>query len=74
MWPAFVVADPGRRLILHRLPPVGTGVDLVPAILLATFGNLVLIGAVAPWLARRIWATAAGRRPRRAGRWRSARC
>ena len=42
-------------LILHLLPPIGTGVDLIPAILLATFGNLLLIGAVAPWLARRTW-------------------
>ena len=40
---------------MWRLPPIGTGVDPVPAILIATFGNLVLIGAVAPWLARRIW-------------------
>ena len=29
------------------LPPIGTGVDLIPAILVATFGNLLLIGAVA---------------------------
>ncbi len=56
MWPAFIVVTLLDGLILHRLPPVGTGVDLVPAILLATFGNLALIGAVAPWLARRIWA------------------
>ena len=31
------------------------GIDLIPAILLATFGNLILIGAVGPWLARRTW-------------------
>jgi hypothetical protein len=30
-------------------------VDLVPGILLATFGNLFLVGALAPWLARRTW-------------------
>jgi hypothetical protein len=30
-------------------------VDIIPAILLATFGNLVLIGALGPWLARRVW-------------------
>jgi hypothetical protein len=56
MWPAFVVVTLLDGLILHLLPPVGTGVDIVPAILLAVFGNLVLVGAVAPWLARRIWA------------------
>jgi hypothetical protein len=56
MWPAFIVLTLVDGLILHRLPPVSTGVDLIPGILLATFGNLVLIGALAPWLARRIWA------------------
>jgi hypothetical protein len=55
MWPAFVAVTFLDGLILHLLPPVSTGVDLVPAILLATFGNLVLVGALAPWLARRAW-------------------
>jgi hypothetical protein len=55
MWPSFIALTLLDGLILHLLPPIGTGVDLIPAILLATFGNLVLIGAVAPWLARRIW-------------------
>ena len=56
MWPAFVLLTLVDGLVLHLLPPVGTGVDLVPAILIAVFGNLVLIGALAPWLARRVWA------------------
>ncbi len=56
MWPAFIAVTIVDGLILHLLPPVGTGVDIVPGILLATFGNLILIGAVAPWLARRTWA------------------
>jgi hypothetical protein len=55
MWPAFVVVTLVDGIILHRLPPVGTGVDLIPGILLATFGNLVLIGVLGPWLARRTW-------------------
>ncbi len=55
MWPAFVAITLIDGLILHLLPPVRTGVDLIPGILLATFGNLILIGALAPWLARRIW-------------------
>jgi hypothetical protein len=55
MWPTFVAITLLDGLIMWRLPPIGTGVDPVPAILIATFGNLVLIGAVAPWLARRIW-------------------
>jgi hypothetical protein len=55
MWPSFIAITLLDGLILHLLPPIGTGVDLIPAILLATFGNLIVIGAVAPWLARRTW-------------------
>ncbi|MGH3993999.1 MAG: hypothetical protein ACRDSN_16260 [Pseudonocardiaceae bacterium] len=55
MWPTFIAITLLDGILLHRLPPVRTGVDLIPAILLATFGNLILIGAVGPWLARRIW-------------------
>jgi hypothetical protein len=55
MWPTFIAVTLVDGLILHLLPPVGTGVDLIPGILLATFGNLILIGAVAPWLAKRTW-------------------
>ena len=55
MWPTFIAVTLLDGLIMWRLPPIGTGVDPVPAILIATFGNLALIGAVAPWLARRIW-------------------
>ena len=68
MWPSFVVITLVDGLILHLLPPVRTGVDLIPGILLATFGNLVLVGLVAPWLARRLWhnrtAAARGAPPR----------
>jgi hypothetical protein len=56
MWPSFVVLTFVDGLLLHWLPPVRTGVDVIPGILLATFANLVLIGAVGPWLARRAWA------------------
>jgi hypothetical protein len=55
MWPTFVAITLLDGLLLHLLPPERTGIALVPAILIATFGNLVLIGAVGPWLARRIW-------------------
>jgi hypothetical protein len=55
MWPTFVAVTLVDGLILHLLPPIGTGVDIVPGMLLATFGNLLLIGAIAPWLARRTW-------------------
>ena len=32
-----------------------TGVNFIPALLISTFGNLILVGAAAPWLARRMW-------------------
>ena len=56
MWPAFVAVTIADGLILHWLPPIRTGVDVIPGILLATFGNLLIVGAIAPWLARRIHA------------------
>ena len=56
MWPTFVVLTLLDGVVLHLLPPVQTGVDLIPGILIAVFGNLVLVGAIAPWLAKRIWA------------------
>ena len=56
MWPTFAAVTLLDGLIMWRLPPVGGGVDLIPAILIATFGNLVVIAALAPWLARRTWA------------------
>jgi hypothetical protein len=55
MWPSFVAITLLDGILLHELPPVRTGVDVIPGILLATFANLVLIGAVGPWLARRLW-------------------
>lgn len=60
MWPAFIVLTLLDGLLLHLLPPVRTGVDIIPGILLATFGNLILIGAVAPFLARRMHARRPG--------------
>ena len=56
MWPAFVALTIADGLILHWLPPIRTGVDVIPGILLATFGNLFLVGVLAPWLARRMHA------------------
>jgi hypothetical protein len=55
MWPSFIAITLLDGLIMWRLPPVGGGVDLIPAILIATFGNLVVIAVLAPWLARRTW-------------------
>jgi hypothetical protein len=55
MWPSFIVLTLLDGLLLHLLPPVREGIEIIPGILLATFGNLILIGAVGPWLARRMW-------------------
>lgn len=55
MWPSFVAITLLDGILLHKLPPVRTGVDLIPGFLVATFANLILIGAVGPWLARRLW-------------------
>jgi hypothetical protein len=60
MWPAFVLLTVLDGVVLHLLPPVRTGVDLIPGILLATFANLFLVGAVAPFLARRVHARQPG--------------
>ena len=60
MWPAFVLVTLLDGLLLHVLPPIGTGIPLIGGILLATFGNLALIGGAAPFIARRIGARRPG--------------
>lgn len=54
LWPAFGVLTIADALILTLLPPVRTGVDFVPGLIISSFANLFLVGAVAPWLARRL--------------------
>jgi hypothetical protein len=54
-WPAFVVLTIVDGIVLDLLPPVATtGLNLIEGVLIATFANLFLVGAVAPWLARRL--------------------
>jgi hypothetical protein len=54
-WPAFVVATVLDGLILYLLPPSATrDLNPVDGILIATFGNLILLAAAAPFLARRL--------------------
>ena len=55
-WPTFAVVTVCDGLLLHYLPPLTTGFEVIPGIIIATFANLFLVGAVAPWLARRIGA------------------
>jgi hypothetical protein len=59
LWPAFVVFTLADGVLLHLLPPVRLGftregMTLIFGVIVATFANLVLVGAVAPWLARRL--------------------
>lgn len=55
MWPTFIAITLLDGVVLHKLPPIREGYDLIAGILIATFANLVLIGAVAPWLAKQTW-------------------
>jgi hypothetical protein len=60
MWPAFIAVTLLDGVLLHLLPPIGTNVPVIAGIIMSTFGNLVLIGAAAPFLARRIGARRPG--------------
>jgi hypothetical protein len=53
-WPLFLVLTVVDGLIVHWLPPNGARALFFPALVLCGFANLFLIGAVAPWLARRL--------------------
>jgi hypothetical protein len=53
-WPLFLAITVLDALIVVWLPPNGTSALFVPALVICSFANLFLIGAVAPWLARRI--------------------
>src|SRR2546423_9567143 len=48
MWPAFVVLTVADALILHALPIATDGIDLVPALLLGGFANLLVVAVIAP--------------------------
>jgi hypothetical protein len=54
-WPAFVLFTLLDAVVIAELPPsVVKEPNLIVGLLAATFGNLVLIGAVAPFLAKRM--------------------
>lgn len=58
-WPAFVLFTLADAFVLDVLPPITTtgvdsGLNFVEGLLIATFGNLVIVGAAAPFLARRL--------------------
>jgi hypothetical protein len=62
-WPLFLLLTIADGLIVHWLPPTGVRALLVPAIVICGFANLFLIGAIAPWLARRLVARQGERPP-----------
>lgn len=55
VWPVFVITTLLDGLILDMLPPVATtGLNYLEGVLIATFGNLFLVGALAPFLTKRL--------------------
>src|SRR5215218_5973579 len=64
MWPTFAVLTIAEGVLLHELPPTGFRIpDVVIGSIIALFANIFLVGAIAPWIARRLMA-----RDRAAGR------
>jgi len=54
-WPAFAVLTLVDGLVLDWLPPLGAArMDLILGVLIATFANLFLVGAIAPFLTKRL--------------------
>ena len=53
-WPLFLVLTVADAAIITALPPTGRHALFFPALFICSFANLFLIGAVAPWLARRM--------------------
>ena len=54
-WPAFAFLTLLEGLVLDALPPLGAArMDFVLGVVIATFANLFLVGAVAPFLTRRL--------------------
>ncbi len=53
-WPAFATLTVLDGFVLHELPPTSRDIGVAPGLILASFGNLLLVGLVAPWLARRL--------------------
>jgi hypothetical protein len=49
-WPSFAALTLADTVLLHELPIAGEGPDWVPALLLATFFNLVAVAVAGPLL------------------------
>ncbi len=53
-WPAFAAVTFADGVILHLLPPTRRTPDLILGVIIASFANTVLVGAVAPFLTKRL--------------------
>lgn len=53
-WPLYAGLTVIDAFVLHELPPVGTDIAIPVGLIVASFGNLFLIGAVAPWIAHKL--------------------
>ena len=54
-WPAFALLTLLDGLVLDRLPPQAPDrLNFIEGVLIATFANLILVGALAPFLAKRL--------------------
>lgn len=54
-WPAFAVLTLLDGFVLDRLPPQAPDrLNLIEGVLIATFANLILVGAMAPFLTKRL--------------------
>jgi hypothetical protein len=53
-WPAIIVLTLVDGAIVSALPPSGTHAKFIPSAIISLFGNLFLVGLVAPWLATRM--------------------
>lgn len=53
-WPAFAALTLADGLIIHQLSLTGAELDVFLGVIIASFGNLFLVGVVAPWIARRL--------------------
>jgi len=67
-WPVFAIVTLADGAVLYLLPPTGPDFDPIFGLFVATFGNLVLVGAVAPWIAKRLYRRAHEAGPDGAGR------
>ncbi|MBA2580568.1 MAG: hypothetical protein H0V03_06985 [Thermoleophilaceae bacterium] len=53
-WPVFALVTVADALVMRSLPPIASGIRLVPALIVSAAANLFLVGALAPWLSRRL--------------------